>query len=128
MTQNQHLHRERDPRVRRSFTGALVVSALVIVAALLVVGLRVQQVRLAYRLDALHAERARLVTALRQLEVEVATLRAPGRLETRARQLGMTPPARDQVRLAREFVAGSTGLAALERNRVAVVERTLATP
>ena len=48
----------------------------------------------------------------RQLEIEVATLRAPGRLDSRARQLGMTSPARDQIRLAREYVPGGTGLAA----------------
>lgn len=128
MTQEQRLHREQDPRVRRSFAGALVVSAMIVLAALAVVGLRVQQVRLAYGLDALRAERVRLDTALRQLEVEIATLRAPGRLEMRARQLGMTAPARDQVRLAREFVAGSSGLAALERTRVAGVDSVLATP
>jgi cell division protein FtsL len=128
MTHDQRLHHEQDPRVRRSFAGALAVSAVIVLVALAVVGLRVQHVRLAYRLDVLRAERLRLDTMARQLEVEVATLRAPGRLEARARQLGMIPPRRDQVRPAREFVAGSAGLAALERNRIATIEGVPATP
>ena len=128
MKGQQRLHREPDPRVRRSFVGALVVSSLIVVVALGVVALRVQHVRLAYRLDALHAERVRLQAAARELEVEVATLGAPARLELRARSIGMTAPGPDQVRPAREFVAGSTGLAALGRNRVADVGRALATP
>jgi len=121
----QRLHREPDPRVRRSFAAALALSAVLVLVALLLVGLRVQQVHLAYRLDALRAERARTETLIRQLEIEVATLRSPVRVDQRARQLGLTAPAPDQVRLAREYVTGTTGLAAAQRNRVeAAVERT----
>ncbi|PYO23364.1 MAG: hypothetical protein DMD85_09470 [Candidatus Rokuibacteriota bacterium] len=110
--------------MRRSFAAALALSAVLVVVALLLVGLRVQQVHLAYRLDALRAERARTETLIRQLEIEVATLRSPVRVDQRARQLGLTAPAPDQVRLAREYVTGTTGLAAAQRNRVeASVER-----
>ena len=124
MIKHQRLHREPDPRVRRSFAAALAISAVLVVGALLVVGLRVQQVQLAYRLDALRAERVRAETLLRELEIEVATLRSPVRVDQRARQLGLTTPAPDQVRLAREYVTGTTGLAAAQRNRVeAAVER-----
>jgi cell division protein FtsL len=109
----QRLHRDPDPRLRRSLAVALLCSAVLVVGLLLLVGLRVQQVHLAYRLDALRAERARVEVLVRQLEIEVATLRSPGRVETRARQLGMTVPGRDQVRMAREYVTGgSSGLAA----------------
>jgi len=108
----QRLHRDPDPRVRRSVALALLCSAVFVVGLLLVVGLRVQQVHLAYQLDALRGERARTDVLLRQLEIEVATLRSPGRVETRARQLGMTVPGREQVRLAREYMpGGSNGLA-----------------
>jgi len=124
---HQKLHREPDPRVRRSFAAALAISAVLVVGALLVVGLRVQQVNLAYQLDALRAERARTETLIRQLEIEVATLRSPLRVDQRARQLGLSVPARDQVRLAREYVTGTTGLAAAQKNRVAAVEK-VATP
>jgi cell division protein FtsL len=108
----QRLYRDPDPRLRRSLAVALLCSALLVVGLLVVVGLRVQQVHLAYQLDALRGERARIEVLVRQLEIEVATLRSPGRVETRARQLGMTVPGREQVRLAREYVpGGSSGVA-----------------
>jgi cell division protein FtsL len=109
----QRLHRDPDPRLRRSLAAALLCSAVLVLGLLTVVGLRVQQVHLAYQLDALRSERTRVEVLLRQLEIEVATLRSPGRVETRARQLGMTAPGREQVRLAREYVVGGgSGLAA----------------
>jgi cell division protein FtsL len=105
----QRLHRDPDPRLRRSLAVALLCSAVLVVGLLVLVGLRVQQVHLAYQLDALRGERTRVEVLLRQLEIEVATLRSPGRVETRARQLGMTAPGREQVRLAREYVPGAGG-------------------
>ena len=129
MIKHQRLHREPDPKVRRSFAAALAISAVLVVGALLVVGLRVQQVQLAYRLDALRAERTRTETLIRQLEIEVATLRSPLRVDQRARQLGLTAPARDQVRLAREYVTGTTGLGAAQKNRIeAAVQEIRRTP
>jgi cell division protein FtsL len=117
----QRLHREQDPRVRRSLFGALLLSAALVGGGLGVVGLRVQQVHLAYQLDRLHRERQEVQTNIRQLEVEVATLRSPARVEQRARQLGLTTPDRQQVRLAREFAPAGTGRAAASRSRVASV-------
>jgi cell division protein FtsL len=107
--------------VRRSLAAAFVVCALLVVGGLAVVGLRVQQVRLAYQLEGLHRDRADLQTAIRQLEVEVATLQAPGRVEQRARQIGMVVPDREQVRLAREYAPPGTGLAAAHRSRLAAL-------
>jgi cell division protein FtsL len=115
----QRLHREQDPRVRRSLIAALLVSAALVCGALGVVGLRVQQVHLAYQFDRLQQERAAVEAAIRQLEVEVSMLRAPARMEQRARQLGLEAPDRQQVRLAREYVPAGTGLAAAHRSRVA---------
>jgi cell division protein FtsL len=116
---HQRLHRDPDPRLRRSLALALLCSAVLVVGLLVVVSLRVQQVHLAYALDALRGERVRTDVLLRQLEIEVATLRSPGRVETRARQLGMTVPGRDQVRLAREYLpGGSSGLASARLVRV----------
>jgi cell division protein FtsL len=85
---------------------------MLVALALGAVALRIEQVNLAYRLDAWRAERGRADTLIRQLEVELATLRSPGRIEQRARQLGMTVPTTAQVRVAREFVSGPTGIAA----------------
>jgi len=120
MTKAQRLHHESDPRVRRSLVVALATAALLAAGALTVVGVRVEQVHLAYQLDALRTERGRARDVIRQLEIEVATLRSPSRIEARARQIGLVAPGRDQVRLAREYVSAGTGLAA-ERNRAAAL-------
>ena len=118
MTTSQRLHRERDPQVCRSLTLALFRALVLVACALAVVGLRVQSVHLGYRVDALRSERAELTTLIRQLEVEVATLRSPRRVESHARQLGLTMPGRQQVRLAHEYVAGGSGAAAIRQARV----------
>jgi len=116
--ETQQLHRERDPRVRRSLALTLAGAFLFVLSGLAVVGLRVQQVHLGYGIDALRAERARQETLLRQLEVEVATLRSPARVEMRARQLGLTAPTQRQIRVAREFVAGGSGQAAVDGGQI----------
>jgi cell division protein FtsL len=114
----QRLHREHDPRARRILVAALACAAVLVAGALTVVGMRVQQVQLAYRLDVLRAHHARAEGNVRQLEIEVATLRSPGRVEARARLLGLVAPGRDQIRLAREYVAGGAGLAATRFGRI----------
>lgn len=118
MTKDQRLHHEPDRRVRRSLVVALATAALLAAGALTVAGVRIEQVHLAYRLDALRSERGRAHDRIRQLEIEVATLRSPGRLEARARQIGLVVAARDQIRLAKEYLTGGTGLAA-DRSRAA---------
>jgi cell division protein FtsL len=118
MTREQRLHRETDPRVGRSFGFTAVCAVCLVIAALVVVAVRVQHVRLGYQLDALRAERARVETLIGQLEVQVATLRSPRRLESQARQLGMTVPTPQQVLSAREFVTGAGGLAAARSARI----------
>ncbi len=109
--QAARFHRERDRRrllaMARTLAGAAVMVALV----LGVVGLRVQQVRLSYRLDGLRALEAELEESRSRLRVEVETLKSLARIEAKARvELGMVPPAGDQVRLAREFVPAGDGL------------------
>ena len=115
---SQQLHREMDPRVSRSVALALTGALLLVVCALAVVGLRMQSVHVGYRLDAVRAQRAELTALLQQLEVELATLRSPARVESRARELGLVTPASQQVRLAREFVAGDSGVAAAHQARI----------
>ena len=109
---DQRLHREPDPRVRRSLVVGLATSALLVAGALTVVGIRVEQIHIAYRLDAIKTDRGRAEDRIRQLEIEVATLSSPSRIEARARQIGLVAAGRDQIRLAKEYVAGGTGLAA----------------
>jgi cell division protein FtsL len=127
MKKDQRLHREPDRRVRRSLVVALATSALLAAAALTVVGVRLEQVHLGYRLDALRSERGRTQERIRQLEIEVATLRSPSRIEARARQIGLVVPAHDQIRLTKEYVAGGTGLAAA-RSRAASLTTTTRPP
>jgi cell division protein FtsL len=99
---------------------AMVCAACVAGAVLGVVALKVQQVRLSYRLDELRTARAQALETNRRLGVELASLSSPARLERRARtELGMIQPSREQVRLAREFVPGGTGAAAAERRTAA---------
>jgi len=117
MTKAQRPQREQDPRVRRLVALALGGAVLLVASALGMAGLRLEQYHLAYRLDQIRTERGRLERTLRELEVEVATLRSPARVETRARQLGLISPAREQLVLAREFVPAGTGLAAADRAR-----------
>jgi cell division protein FtsL len=117
-TTPQQLHREVDPRVSRSVTLTLIGALALVVCALAVVGLRVQSVHLGYRVDAVRAEHAELTALIRQFEVELATLRSPARIESRARELGLIAPTRQQVRLAREYVAGESGVAAVHPARV----------
>ena len=114
----QQLHREMDPRVPRSVMLALSGALVIVACALAVVGLRMQSVHLGYRLDAVRAERAEVTMLLRQLQVELATQRSPARIESRARELGLIMPAREQMRLAREFVPGDSGVAAAQQGRV----------
>jgi cell division protein FtsL len=69
------------------------------------VWLQVQRVRVSYGLETLRASRTRLEEQNRKLQLELASLRAFARVDSAARRLGLTPPAPDQVRLAREYVA-----------------------
>jgi cell division protein FtsL len=101
-------HRERDRRRLRAMGLAVALGALLTSGVLGVVGLKAQQVRLSYRLDALRTARADAEELNRRLGVELATLRSLARIEDKARrELGMVTPSRDQMVLAREFVVGS---------------------
>src|SRR5215467_2657841 len=96
--QAARFHRERDRRRLRAMASALACAGLLVALVLGVVGLRVQQVRLSYRLDGLRAARAELEERQGRLRVELASLKSLARIEVKARELGMAPPARDQVR------------------------------
>jgi cell division protein FtsL len=109
--QAARFHRESDRRRLRAMAAALACAGMLVALVLGVVGVRVQQVRLSYRLDGLRAARADLEETRSRLRVELATLKSLARIEGKARaELGMVPPGRDQVRLAREFVPGTSGL------------------
>jgi cell division protein FtsL len=112
----------RKPVAPPSAVGRIARIALPIVL-LALVGLfhvfsQVRVVSAGYDLGRLQAEHSRLLAERDRLRVEVATLRAPGRLERFARaQLKMAPPAPGTI------VAGRAGVAAAGREvRAGVVE------
>ena len=117
-------HREADRRLRRAMVIAVVGAAVLVGGVLGVVALKVDQVRLSYRLDVLRTTKAALDERTRLRRVEMATLRSLARIEDKARaELGMVAPAMSQVQLAREFVTGGSALGAVSPPRTAAAER-----
>lgn len=112
--QSSQVVRERDRRRLRAMGLALGLSACLVGSATGIVWIKVEQVLVSYRLDALRSAKSGLDELNRQLRVELATLRSLARIEDKALgELGMVPPARHQVRLAREFVTDGDGTASL---------------
>jgi len=112
--QTAHFHRDSDRRRLRAMLAGVAATGVVVVLVLGLVGLRMQQVRLSYRLDALRAAKADAEEMNRRLRVEKASLQSLARIELEARtRLGMVAPTRHQVQLAREFAGDGTGTAAL---------------
>ncbi|MBI3030688.1 MAG: cell division protein FtsL [Candidatus Rokubacteria bacterium] len=105
--QSARVIRERDRGLLRAMGVTLLISACLVGGVLGLVGLRVNQVELSYRLEQLRQTRGQLEEVNRQLRVELATLRALARIESKARgELGMLSPSGSQVRMAREYVPG----------------------
>jgi cell division protein FtsL len=77
---------------------ALVLGAVLVFLCMLQVWLRLQVLHMGYELSAARRMQLRLEHEQRELEVELATLRDPGRLGDLARRrLGMTEPSKGQV-------------------------------
>jgi cell division protein FtsL len=122
--QAARFHRETDRRLRRAMMAALACTALVVGGVVGVLAVKVHQVRLSYRMEALRQTRDAAEERVRLLRVELATLRSLARIEGKARtELGMVSPGRDQVVLAREFVTGGSGISRAALPRTAAVER-----
>ena len=112
--QGARFHRESDRRRLRAMLAGIAAAGVVVALVLGLVGLRMQQVRLSYRLDVLRTAKAGVEEANRRLLVEKASLQSLARVEVEARtRLGMVAPTQQQVLLAREFVGGGTATATL---------------
>ena len=124
--QSTSIVRERDRRRLRAMAGMLCLGCVLVGAVLGYVWLQVQRVRVSYETEALRNARARLEEQNRKLQLELASLRAFARVDSAARRLGLTAPAPDQIRLAREYVApdGSGGSAPLRAAVDAQLEKT----
>jgi cell division protein FtsL len=80
----------------------LVLGAVLVVLGMVQVWLRLQVMHVGYELSAARKMQLRLEHEQRELEVELATLRDPGRLgDVARRRLGMTEPATGQVVILR---------------------------
>ena len=101
--------RERDRRRLRAMAGVLCLGSLLVGGVLGYVWLQVQRVRVSYELADLRAVRTDVEEQNRRLRLELSSLRSLARVDSVARRLGLTEPARDQVRLAREFVTPEPG-------------------
>ena len=108
--------RERDHRRLRAMAGVLCLGGLLVFAVLGYVWLHVQQVRVSYELEDLRALRTDVEEQNKKLRLELSSLRSFARVDSAARRLGLMEPARDQVRLAREFVTGSAADETAERD------------
>ena len=100
--------RERDGRRIRAMGGVLCLGCALVGGVLGHVWLQVQRVRVSYELEDLRTLRAEVEQQNKKLHLEVASLRSFARVDSAARRLGLTQPASDQVRVAREFVAPET--------------------
>jgi cell division protein FtsL len=89
-------------RIKRLLPAVLVFGALAS-AGLFHTWQRVEAIRLAYRVGEVTAEHRTLLRHNEHLRLEVATLKAPARIERLAREdLGMAPPRPSQVVVIRE--------------------------
>ena len=104
--QTSALVRERDRRRLRAMGAVLALGGLLVGGVLGYVWLQVQRVRVSYELDDVRALRGDVEEQNRKLRLELSSLRSFARVESEARRLGLTEPARNQVRLAREFLPG----------------------
>ena len=101
----------------------LAAAGVVVALVLGLVGLRMQQVRLSYRLDTLRTAKAGAEEMNRRLRVEKASLQSLARIEVEARaRLGMVAPTQQQVQLAREFAGDGTASTARHERTAAAVE------
>jgi len=118
-----YFHRDSDRRRLRAMLAGVAAAGVVVALVLGLVGLRMQQVRLSYRLDTLRTAKAGAEELNRRLRVETASLHSLARIELEARsRFGMVAPTRQQVQLAREFRGAGTASAALaERTAAAAV-------
>jgi cell division protein FtsL len=77
---------------------ALVLGIVLVVLCMVQVWLRLQVIHVGYELSAARRMQLRLEHEQRELAVELATLRDPGRLgDVARRRLGMSDPAKGQV-------------------------------
>ena len=94
---NSRLTRQRDPHRMRECARLVLVGGLIALCALLYAWQHFETIQMRYQLESLRGERSQASELNQELRLEVAGLRAPGRIDTIARQFGLTAPVPGQV-------------------------------
>ena len=95
---NSRLVRPMAPNRMRECVRLVLLGGLIALCAFLYAWQHFETIQLRYQLEALRSERSQAAEFNQQLKLEVAGLRAPGRIDIIARrQLGLTAPVPGQV-------------------------------
>jgi len=95
---NSRLLRSAAPARLREFWRRVAVGAAIAACLLFYVWQHFECIQLRYHIEQLESQRAQAAELNQQLHLEIATLRAPGRVDAIARnQLGLTVPVPGQV-------------------------------
>jgi len=94
---NSRLVRPKAPNRMRECARLVLLGGLIALCALLYAWQHFETIQLRYQLESLRSERSQASELNQELRLEVAGLRAPGRIDTIARQFGLTAPVPGQV-------------------------------
>ena len=95
---NSRLARPMEPHRVRECVRLVSLGGLIALCALLYAWQHFETIQLRYQLESLRSEHTQAAELNQQLKLEVAGLRAPGRIDlTARRQLGLTAPVPGQV-------------------------------
>jgi cell division protein FtsL len=95
---NSRLARPMEPHRMRECARLVLLGGLLALCALLYAWQHFETIQLRYQLESLRSEHTQAAELNQQLKLEVAGLRAPGRIDLIARrQLGLTAPVPGQV-------------------------------
>ena len=95
---NSRLARPMEPHRVRECARLISLGGLIALCALLYAWQHFETIQLRYQLESLRGEHAQVAELNQQLKLEVAGLRAPGRIDVIARrELGLTAPVPGQV-------------------------------
>ncbi len=109
---NSHLVRPASPAQMRDLWHRLAAGVVLAACLLVYAWQHFECIQIRYRIEQLDVQRAQAAELNQQLQLEVATLRSPGRVETIARnELGLTVPVPSQVAPTAEGAAANAVVA-----------------
>ena len=117
---NGRVRRVADPREKREFLLWLLVGVLLFAAGLVYTLERFTLIRSGYTIADLKGKRDTLVESNRKLRLEEASLRSPERIDSLARNLGLSQPGEGQVVRLENPVPAANGEVVVARLRTGV--------